>query len=76
MTDAQIVDDKFLVSINNILASGNVPGLFEKKIKKVSAVASEPQRRLQAFKIHQITCTPSLLQELESFCTYLSAFRL
>ena len=31
MTDAQIVDDKFLVSINNILASGDVPGLFEKE---------------------------------------------
>ena len=31
MTDAQIVDDKFLVAINNILASGDVPGLFEKE---------------------------------------------
>jgi dynein heavy chain len=31
MTDAQIVSDKFLVTINNILANGDVPGLFQKE---------------------------------------------
>ena len=34
MTDAQIVDDKFLVSINNILASGNVPGLLKRRSRR------------------------------------------
>ena len=48
---------------------------LKKKIKKASAVASEPQRNLQAFKIHQSICMLSLLQELEISAFYLFAFR-
>ena len=28
MTDAQVADEKFLVLINNLLASGEIPELF------------------------------------------------
>jgi len=28
MTDAQVADEKFLVLINNLLASGEIPDLF------------------------------------------------
>ena len=28
MTDAQVADEKFLVLINDLLASGEIPGLF------------------------------------------------
>jgi len=43
MTDAQVADEKFLVLINDLLASGNVPGLFDddQKAEIIDALRSE-----------------------------------
>ena len=29
LTDSQIVDERFLVYMNDLLSSGNIPGLFQ-----------------------------------------------
>ena len=39
MTDAQVADEKFLVLINNLLASGEIPDLFsDDEVTKVFVV--------------------------------------
>lgn len=42
-TDSQIVNERFLVSINDLLASGNIPDLFgvEEKDALITAVAGK-----------------------------------
>jgi dynein heavy chain len=60
MTDAQVVNDKFLVYISNILSSGWIPGLFPKEeidnivgsvasAAKQAGIVDEPAARLAFF---------------------------
>ena len=47
MTDAQVADEKFLVLINNLLASGEIPDLFTDD--EVENIVTMVRRELQQF---------------------------
>ena len=42
MTDAQVADERFLVLINNLLASGEIPDLFSDDEVKFKSGGREP----------------------------------
>ncbi|KAK7067104.1 Dynein heavy chain 17, axonemal [Halocaridina rubra] len=54
MTDAHIPDEKFLVLINDLLASGEIPDLFpEDEVENiVSSVRNETPSQLTMLSVH------------------------
>ena len=52
MTDAQVADEKFLVLINNLLASGEIPDLFSDD--EVSSKIPLAMHTLPFNKFHQV----------------------